>query len=223
MKKESSTLLNYVKRMDNTGYKLMSIMVLIGLIGGLFICILTCPSSDIENAENGQNFFHPEEMASEIDRLNNIIIEKDDQIKILNSAIGYLEEGGHVSVNVIECDYEKNIIRVNVKNRLPNQVEVISIGVIGDYVYAEDWYDDYSEDATGLIPASGNLQLIWNNSEAQSLALDENPNSLVMNTSNNTNDENFYQMTFLEDEPYIVRVECSDNTYCYVHIPENSS
>jgi hypothetical protein len=155
------------------------ITLTMGLIVGIFIGVLFCPSSTVDCSENDQGFFHPAEMTMEIDRLNNVIIQKDNQIGILNSAIEYLEEGGHVSLHIIECDYEENIIMVNVKNKLPNQLEIKSIGIIENYAYTTDWYVDYSQDATGLVPANGNLQLIWNYSKAHSLALEDNSNTLI--------------------------------------------
>jgi hypothetical protein len=201
--------------MDNNGYKVMVITVIIGVIIGLIIGTISCHSSDHDYLEDDSAYFHPSEMALEIDRLHDEISTKNEQIEIMNTAMGYLEEGGHVTVNIVECDYENNIIKLSVTNRLPTQLEIKSIGVIENYAYSRDWYDDYSDNAKGIVPVQGNVELIWNQSKAQSLGLDEATNVLVMNQSNNKENDPIEQATLSENESYSIRVECGDGTYCY--------
>ena len=201
--------------MDNNGYKVMVIAVIFGLIIGIIFGTLSCNSSNLDYIEESSSYYHPSEMAMEIDRLNNVINTKDNQIDHLNTAIGYLEEGGHVTVSIIGCDYENNLIRLNVNNRLPIQLEVKSIGVIENKAYTNEWYDDYSENATGYIPANGNLELIWNQSKAQTLDLDDNKNTIMIHQSNKTENDSFYQFSLNESESYSIRIECGDGIYCY--------
>ncbi len=193
----------------------MVITVIIGVIIGLIIGTISCHSSDLDYLEDDSAYFYPSEMALEIDRLHDEVNTKNEQIEIMKTAMGYLEEGGHVTVNIVECDYDNSIILLRVTNRLPTQLEVKSIDLIENYAYSKDWYDDYSDNATEIVPAQGSLELIWNQSKAQSLGLDDATNVLIMNQSNNTEHDPIDQATLSESESYSSRIECGEETYCY--------
>lgn len=128
-----------------------------------------------------------------------------------------MENGGHIVVTVIAIDYEDKQIQLKIENRLQTQVEVKSIGIIGDYAYTEGCLEDYSNDASGLIPVSGSKVLIWNESEAQALDLDYDSGNIVLSNSTN-NEDLFYQTTFSENQNYIVRVNCGEGIYYYTKI-----
>ena len=51
---EGKNLLNYVQKMENTGYKVMLITLIIGVIGGVIIGSLNCPPSAKYPFNNGE-------------------------------------------------------------------------------------------------------------------------------------------------------------------------
>lgn len=186
------------------------ITLIIGLIAGLLLGSYSCSSLE-------DTYYQSIEVSSEIDRLHSIIDGKDNQIGVLNSALGFMENGGHIIVNVLAVNYEEKQIQLKVENRLQTQVEVNSIGIIRDYAYSEGWLEDYSDDASGLIPVGGSKVLIWNESEAQALDLDYDSGNIVL--SNSTNSEDLlYQTIFSENQNYIVRVNCGEGIWYYTKI-----
>ncbi len=207
---EIKNIMSYIKKMEKTGYIILIFTLLMGLAIGLVFGSLSCSPTE-------ESFYYPIELSSEIDRLRNVIDGKDEEIGMLNSAMSIMESGGHININVVECNYIDDYIRLKVENKLPIQAEVQCVGIIGDFVYTEDWLDDYSDDASGLIPAGGSRILIWNDSEAQSLNLDHSSGSIVMNNSTDGEDER-YQTEFFEGDSYVVRVKCSDGIIYYTKI-----
>jgi len=210
---EGKKLLNYIQKMNNTEYKVVLITLIFGLIGGVIIGSLNCPPSTRYPIYDGE-YGAESEMMFEIDRLTEVINEKTDEIDLLNSAIGHLEESGHLSIGISDVDFENEKLTIQIKNKLPDQVEIKSIGLIGNYAYAEDWYVDVSMDATGFVPADGQASFVWNKNEANKLILDSNSNTEV-GGSDVPREDDVYTISLEQDEPYIVRVECGDGTYYF--------
>jgi len=208
---EGKNILNYVQNMDDSGYKVVLITLVIGLIGGLIIGSLNCPPSTRYTMSNGE-YGAESEMMFEIDRLTEVVNEKTNEIDLLNSVIDYLEESGHLSTEIIDVDFEHEKLTIQIKNKLPNQVEIKSIGLIGNYAYTEDWFVDVSIDAIGFVPASGQASFVWNKSEANTIRLDSNSNTVV-GGSDIPRENVDYQISIEQDEPILVRVECEDGTY----------